>query len=95
MKLQGGYRISNKLKEDLFDIKTLAEINRSIAETAEGLGKEDKNGLKSNSEKIKRIVDNWTGFDTKWNVKIRSVNIVDKLLLTGNMQNIEGATNVV
>ena len=63
--MQRGYRISNKLKEDLFDIKTLAEINRSIAETAEGLGREDRRGIRSNSEKIKRIVDNWTGFDTK------------------------------
>ena len=63
--MQGGYRISNKLKEDLFDIKTLAEINRSIAETAEGLGREDRRGIRSNSGKIKRIVDNRTGFDTK------------------------------
>ena len=40
--MQGGYRVSNELKEDLIKINRLAEINKSIADVAD-MGKRDKN----------------------------------------------------
>ena len=61
--MRGGYRVSNKLKKDLFDIKTLAETSKSIAEVSESLGKEDRKGLISNSNKIKELINPWIGVD--------------------------------
>ena len=34
--MQGGYRVSNELKEDLIKINRLAEINKSIADIVTG-----------------------------------------------------------
>lgn len=56
--MQGGYRVSNELKEDLIKINRVAEINKSIADVAD-MGKRDKNELINNTNKIKKIAEKW------------------------------------